>query len=188
MCTCLCAQQDVPEVGVPVVFQTPALTCSQSAPLCSHPSGMLGFPTTPNPGPSHLSWLPVPAGVALSLRKQLNLLGPSNPPVPALPSEPRARMCPEPWPLQHWGLWLSLSLTPSPCFWDLPPYCFSLSPWLCQPLSLGLFLLLCLYPPVSLGLRACHLTIHPFRLPRSLASLPACHCAPPSPSPSLYSL
>lgn len=59
------AQEQVePGLRPGVVFQTPPLP---SAPLCSYPPGGLGIPSTLNPGPLLLSWLPVPAGAVLSL-------------------------------------------------------------------------------------------------------------------------
>lgn len=176
-CGCLCTQLDVPDVGTPGGLPDPR---PHLFPECSPLQLSLGWAWLPcHPQTQDL---PVSPGclflqVALSLRKPLNLPGPSHPPVPAPPSEPRARICPESRPLQHWGLWPSLSCPL--CFWCFPPYSVSLPPfpWLCFCHSASAHLSLLGSPSV---------TSPPIHLSLLLPSFfTTCRCIPPSPTPWL---
>lgn len=156
-------------MGVP--GHSPRALLSAAAPQLSAAS------PPPQPGPWRLSWLPVPAGVALPLRKQLNLLGPSNPPPgPQSPGRVPARIpglrgtgvcgCPRLSPhlpvrgIAHRIVSLPLPGSVSPAPWVR--FCFSAAT---HPSLLGSgspFIRSTSLPPPS--------------------SLPACRCAPPFPS------
>lgn len=115
------------------------------------------------PPASHLLQLPVPAGgsVPQKIIKPAQSL-PHTGPSPAFRAQgenlPRI---PASAALGSVAI-LSCPLSyPSLCFWYFPPYAVPL------PVSLVLFLSLCLHPPVPPGFHICHLTPHSFIPPPS---------------------
>lgn len=153
------------------VFQTPDLTFSQSTLLCSCPSGGLGSPPPPNPGPSRLPWLPVPAGGSVPQKtlKPAWSLPPTGP-------SPAFRAQGENLPRIPASAVLGSVVVLVLCF---PPYSVSLPPfpWLC----------FCRSASAHLSLLGCpSVTSPPIHLSLLLPSFfTTCRCIPPSPTPWL---